>query len=79
MKQVKRKQTFREWVDENKNALIAGGCAGVAAMVGYKIGWKSHQYAISRGIEACWNLDPTLKEHMCKVALELAANKTGMK
>lgn len=54
----------------NKEKLLfAGGCVFVTGLlaVGYMTGSKFAQMRLSRGIEKCWEADPTLKEHMWSV------------
>lgn len=43
------------------------GKVGVAVLslgIGYIIGGKCYERNITRAIEACWEADPTLKDHM---------------
>lgn len=58
----------------NKEKLLfAGGCVFATGLlaVGYITGSKLTHTRISRGIEKCWEADPTLKEHMWSVVEKL--------
>lgn len=62
---MKNKKVDRE--DKVKYILIA--LIGVTSITaGYVIGVNSTKKAISIGLQKCWDIDPTLKDHMWSAA-----------
>lgn len=52
-------------------AAIVGIAGGAIYFIGYNIGWADRENVIMKGVEICWAQDPTLKEHMMNVAMDV--------
>lgn len=53
-----------------KQKLFIAGAVAVSSMIGFKYGVRRCQRAFAKAIQACWDVDPTLKEHMWKALFE---------
>lgn len=55
----------------NKKDILVGAGVICAAVLGYIVGSKYTQERIANGIQACWDKDPTLKDHMWQTTCDV--------
>jgi hypothetical protein len=75
---TKKFMEIKDWFEENEETIklccVGVGCELVCLVAGIAIGKSLEDIQISKGLEKCFEIDPTFKEHYANVIAEKHKN-----
>lgn len=75
MDEVKMEETKKGFEMTTGQKVLVWGGVFVGTLIGYRFGYHASRKALDKGLEICFDHDPTLKEHLCKTITDVSFKK----